>query len=94
MDEGLAVLGKKTAFHVFLIANTIALGLSTTSIFVNFLASMTIREVEFHREVLRRAPVFTNWSIGALLVAFSAGTCTVVHTFGGLLWALLFVVAF
>nr|XP_023901306.1 protein ACCELERATED CELL DEATH 6-like [Quercus suber] len=77
VDEGLAVLGKKTAFHVFLIANTIAFGLSTTSIFVNFLSSMTIREVEFHREVLRRAPIFTNWSIGALLVAFIAGTYTV-----------------
>lgn len=84
VDEGMAVLGKKTAFCAFLIANTIAFGLSTTSIFVNFLASMTIREVEFHREVLRRAPVFTNWSIGALLVAFAAGTCTVVPHFWGI----------
>ena len=84
VDEGLAVLGKKTAFHVFLIANTIAFGLSTTSIFVNFLASMTIREVEFHREVLRRAPIFTTWSIGALLVAFIAGTYTAVPHFLGI----------
>ena len=84
VDEGLAVLSKKTAFRVFLIANTIAFGLSTTSIFVNFLASMTIKEVEFHREVLRRAPIFTNWSIGALLIAFTAGTYTVVPHFWGI----------
>ena len=84
VDDGLAILSKKTAFRVFLIANTIAFGLSTTSIFVNFLASMTIREAEFHREVLRRAPIFTNWSIGALLVAFTAGTYSVVPHFWGI----------
>ena len=83
VDEGLAVLGKKTAFHVFLIANTIAFGLSTTSLLVHFLASAMIKEVDFHEQMVRRAPVFTNWSIGALLVAFIAGNYTVVpQSFG------------
>ena len=45
---------------------------------------MTIKEVEFHREVLRRAPIFTNWSIGALFIAFTAGTYTVVPHFWGI----------
>lgn len=78
--EGLAVSRKKTAFRVFLIANALAFGFSTTAVFVHFLASATIdRENDvFHRKVARRKAFFTNWSIGALLVAFIAATYTVV----------------
>ena len=83
VGEGLAVLSKITAFRVFLIANTLAFGLSTTSVFVHFLASATITGAVFHREVARRTSLFINWSIGALLVAFIAGTYTVVpHSLG------------
>ncbi|GMY21921.1 protein ACCELERATED CELL DEATH 6-like [Fagus crenata] len=78
VDEGLAVLSKRAAFQAFLIANTLAFGLSITSILVYFLASATIKDVVFHRRVERRAPLFTNWSIIAMLVAFISGTYTVV----------------
>uniref|UniRef100_A0A2N9GTZ0 PGG domain-containing protein n=1 Tax=Fagus sylvatica TaxID=28930 RepID=A0A2N9GTZ0_FAGSY len=63
VDEGSAVLSKRAAFHAFLIANTLAFGLSITTILVHFLASATITDVVFHRRVVRRAPLFTNWSI-------------------------------
>ncbi|GMY21926.1 protein ACCELERATED CELL DEATH 6-like [Fagus crenata] len=83
VDEGSAVLSKRAAFHAFLIANTLAFGLSISSILVHFLASATITDVVFHRRVVRRAPLFTNWSIVALLVAFISGTYTVVpHSLG------------
>lgn len=83
VGEGLAVLSKITAFRVFLIANTLAFGLSTTSVFVHFLASTTSEEVAFHRKMERRNAFYTNWSIGAMLVAFIAGTYTVVpHSLG------------
>ena len=83
VDEGFAVLSNRTAFRVFLIANTLAFGLSTTSLLVHFLASAMIKEVDFHEQMVRRAPLFTNWSIGALLVAFIAGTYSVVpQSFG------------
>ena len=83
VDEGSAVLSKRAAFQVFLIANTLAFGLSITTILVHFLASATITDVVFHRRVVRRAPLFTNWSIVALLVAFISGTYTVVpHSLG------------
>ena len=83
VDEGFAVLSNRTAFRVFLIANTLAFGLSTTSLLVHFLASAMIKEVDFYEQMIRRAPIFTNWSIGALLVAFIAGTYSVVpQSFG------------
>ncbi|XP_030958551.1 protein ACCELERATED CELL DEATH 6-like [Quercus lobata] len=82
-DAGLAVLRKRTAFGVFLIANTLAFGLSTTSVFLHFFASATIKDDTFHKKVARRISFYTNWSIGALLLAFIAGTYTVVpHSLG------------
>ena len=77
------VLWKNTAFRVFLIANTLAFGLSTTSVFVHFLGSSAITGNVFHGEVVHRVASFTNWSVGALLVAFISGTYAVVpHTWG------------
>nr|POF17390.1 hypothetical protein CFP56_74343 [Quercus suber] len=77
VGEGLAVLRKNTAFCVFLIANTLAFGLSTTSIFVHFLASSAITGNVFLREVVQHSISYTNWSVGALLVAFISGTYAV-----------------
>ena len=67
----------KTAFGVFLIANALAFGHSTNSVFLHFSASATIKDDIFHRKVARRISFFTNWSIRALLVAFIASTYTV-----------------
>ena len=49
VHEGLAVLRKTSAFRVFLIANTLAFALSTTSVFLHFLASATVEDVAFHK---------------------------------------------
>ena len=82
-DDSLAVLRKRTAFGVFLIANTLAFGLSTSSVFLHFFVSTTIEGATFHRKVARRIDFYTNWSVGALLVDFIAGTYTVVpHSLG------------
>ena len=83
VDEGLAVLRKNTAFRVFLVANTLAFGLSTTSVFVHFLGSAAMAGNYFLREVVRHSISFTNWSVGALLVAFISGTYAVVPHSGG-----------
>ena len=83
VDEGLAILSHGTAFRVFLIANTLAFGLSITPLLVQFLASAMIKDVNFHRQMARRAPILTNWSVAALLVAFIAGNYTLVpQSFG------------
>ena len=70
VGEGLAVLWKNTAFRVFLIANTLAFGLSTTSVFVHFLGSSAITGNVFHGEVVYRVASFTNLSVVALHVLF------------------------
>ena len=83
VGEGLAVLRKNTAFSVFLMANTLAFGLSTSSVYVHFLGSSAIMEAVYLRKVVRRSISFTNWSVGALLVAFISGTYAVVpHSWG------------
>ena len=85
VGEGLAVLSKVTAFHVFLIANTLAFGLSIATFVNRFMASTEkwIEEAIYHREMVRRTAFYMNWSILALLVAFIAGTYAVVpHSLG------------
>ena len=82
VDEGLAVLGKKTSFRVFLIANTLAFGLSITSILFHFFASLH-GGVAFRESVARRSFICIFYAIIALLVAFISGTFTVVpHSLG------------
>ncbi|KAK7846736.1 ankyrin repeat-containing protein itn1 [Quercus suber] len=85
VQEGLAVVRKTSAFRVFLIANTLAFTftLSTTSVYLHFLASATDEDVAFHKKVARRTAFLTNWSSGTLLVAFIAGTYSMVpHSLG------------
>ncbi|KAL0006218.1 hypothetical protein SO802_013779 [Lithocarpus litseifolius] len=81
VDEGKAVLSKTNAFHVFQMANSLAFGLSTTSVFYNY-AAMTFNFFP-PRDYQQRAVFFTTYSILLLLVAFVSGTYTVVpHTMG------------
>ncbi|KAF3947067.1 hypothetical protein CMV_026748 [Castanea mollissima] len=81
VDEGKAVLSKTNAFRVFQMANTLAFGLSTTSVFYNYAAmtSYFLQPIDYEQ----RALFFTTYSILLLLVAFVAGTYMVVpHTMG------------
>jgi hypothetical protein len=77
VDEGLAVLGKSAAFGAFLIANTLAFGLSMTSILIHFIASLLGDVVSRNRAGLGSV-IYTYLAIIALLVAFISGTYTVV----------------
>ena len=82
VDEGMAALSRRTSFRVFLIANTLAFGLSITSVFIHFISSI-ISEVFPLRIGLGLTPGFTFYSTVALVVAFISGTYTVVpHSMG------------
>ena len=82
VDEGLAVLGKRASFRAFMIANTLAFGLSITSILVHFLASLW-NEVASLRKALETTYLYLYLAIIALVVAFISGTYTVVpHLLG------------
>nr|POE55505.1 ankyrin repeat-containing protein [Quercus suber] len=93
VDEGMAALSKRNAFRVFLMANTLAFGLSITSVFMHFANSTMPKEVVLRKKGLGLTPVFTFYSTVALLVAFISGTYTVVPHLWGLLQPLLFVAA-
>ena len=89
VDEGLAVLSKRTSFRVFLIANTYAFGFSITSILVHFFASLWDGGVAFRKRVARRSFACTLYAIIALLVAFISGTFTVVPRYWGIVVAVI-----
>ena len=77
VDEGMAVLSKVTAFSVFLIANALAFGLST-SVFFYFLASSTIKGRRFSQRTgttYRFLRKLVYWSI--------AGSFYCRHLFSG-----------
>ena len=83
VDEGLAVFGKSAAFGAFLIANSLAFGLSMTSILVHFAASLGGHGVAFRKCVRSGSFISTFYAIIAMQVAFISGTYTVVpHSLG------------
>ncbi|GMY21916.1 protein ACCELERATED CELL DEATH 6-like [Fagus crenata] len=83
VDEGLVVFGKRASFCAFLIANTLAFGLSVSSILVHFSTSLGWGGVAFRKSVAQRSFISTYYSISAMLAAFISGTYTVVpHSLG------------
>ena len=91
VDEGLAVLSKRAAFCAFLVANTLAFGLSITSILVNVFASLRSVAAAFRIRVVRRTFICIYLAIIALVVAFISGTYAVVpHTLGIITAVILF----
>lgn len=89
VDEGLAVLSKSTAFRAFLIANTLAFGLSIASVLIHFTASAMVKEIPLRKKVIGLTPLFTGYSTLALLVAFISGTYTVVPQSMGITTAII-----
>ena len=82
-DEGSALLSKKTSFQIFLIANSVAFGLSLASVFSHFTASNMILDLIQRKKFVARAPHSTSFSTFAMLLAFILGTYTVVpHNMG------------
>ena len=83
VDEGMAALSKRTAFRAFLIANTLAFGLSIASVFIHFSNATMYMEIIPRRKGLGLTAAFTFYSTVALLVAFFSGTYAVVpHSMG------------
>ena len=82
-DEGSALLSKKASFQIFLIANSVAFGLSLASVFSHFTASNMILDLIQRKKFVARAPHSTSFSTFAMLLAFILGTYTVVpHNMG------------
>ena len=77
-DEGLAVFGKRASFRAFTIANTLAFGLSITSILVHFFTSLRGGGAAFRETAVGRSYKCTLYALATLLVAFISGTFTVV----------------
>ena len=84
VDEGLLLFGKSATFGAFLITNTLAFGLSMTSILVHFFASLCDRDAACHESVARRSSFCIFYAIMAMLVAFISGTYTVVPHYLGI----------
>ena len=83
VDEGSAVLSKKTSFEIFLIANSAAFGLSLASVFSHFTASKMILDFIHRKKFVARAPDSISYSTTAMLLAFILGNYTVVpHNMG------------
>ena len=59
VDEGLAILCKRFAFGVFLIAKTLAFGLSTTLVFIHFLQQQRLLQPIFTEKWLS-IPLFSQ----------------------------------
>ena len=82
-DEGKAVFGKRASFRAFLIADTLAFGLSISSILVHFYSSLGWGAFGFRKRVPRDSFISTYYAIIAMQVAFISGTYTVVpHSLG------------
>ena len=92
-DEGLAVFGYSNSFIAFLIANTLAFGLSMTSILVHFLASL-LGDVASPESAVRNSFICTYLAIIGLLVAFISGTYTVVPHYLGIIVAVILTLFF
>ena len=84
VDEGLVLFGKSATFGAFLITNTLAFGLSMTSILVHFFASLCDHNAAWHESVARRSSFCIFYAIIAMLVAFISGTYTVVPHYLGI----------
>ncbi|GMY20762.1 ankyrin repeat-containing protein At5g02620-like, partial [Fagus crenata] len=84
INQGLAVLSKKAAFKAFMIANTIAFGLSTASIFVFLIwASRPALRDSDRNAISIRACALVHWSVKALLISYISGTYAVMpHSLG------------
>ncbi|XP_050204373.1 ankyrin repeat-containing protein ITN1-like isoform X2 [Mercurialis annua] len=88
-DQGMAVLNQKFGFRVYMVACSLAFGLSTASMFVHYGAS----RVEIEKDHIagcsvQYALLFTEWSIYAMVLAFLSGISVVLTGLLGLATAI------
>ncbi|KAK6243314.1 hypothetical protein QUC31_009723 [Theobroma cacao] len=87
-DEGMAILSRKTAFRVFVIANALAFCFSTTSMFVHYCKSFVekLDAVAFYTYITAS---LTSYGITAMVIAFVSGTYAALADSSGLAKAVL-----
>ncbi|KAL8092091.1 protein ACCELERATED CELL DEATH 6-like [Apium graveolens] len=83
VEQGLAVLSKKTIFKAFMVSDALALALSTTSLFIYFVSSMSedpnlVAKLDFASTMLNIVSVI------AMMLTFIAGTYVVLSHSTGL----------
>ncbi|KAI3878469.1 hypothetical protein MKX03_029473 [Papaver bracteatum] len=87
-DEGMALLAHKASFIVFIVSNSSAMVLSALAILIQFLGKMvsvSSTQTDFRNESLLITTILCNLlSIFAMIVAFVAGTYTVLGHLPGL----------
>ncbi|KAJ6297496.1 hypothetical protein OIU78_023113 [Salix suchowensis] len=90
-DQGTAILAKKAAFIVFIISDAISMVLSISAVFIHFLLSYfqgTLEGITRHDEtpvnIFELATLLTMIGMGAMIIAFIAGTYAVLEPVLGL----------
>ncbi|KAK4855778.1 hypothetical protein QYF36_010801 [Acer negundo] len=80
-DKGTAILSKKSAFQAFVITNSIAMVLSITAVFHNFVMSVGFQKYVF---LLSHASYYSLVAMGSMVVAFITGSYAVLSPSLGL----------
>ncbi|XP_025012755.2 protein ACCELERATED CELL DEATH 6 [Ricinus communis] len=88
--QGTAILSKSSAFEAFIITDTIAMVLSTCSVFIHFIV-MLLGYQEKYWWLIRSALLFIMFAMGAMVVAFATGTYAVLSPSLGLAVATCFI---
>ncbi|WCJ23930.1 Ankyrin repeat family protein [Euphorbia peplus] len=82
-QAGTAILTKNAAFDVFVISDSIAMVLSTASVFIHFIV-MLLGYQEKYWWLIRSALLFIMFAMGAMVIAFATGTYAVLSPSLGL----------
>ncbi|KAL4319816.1 hypothetical protein GQ457_18G007950 [Hibiscus cannabinus] len=88
IEQGMAILSRKTAFRVFVIANALAFCFSTTSMFLHYCKSF-VEKLDVHAFYTYLTTLLTSYGITAMVIAFVSGTYAVLADAPGLAKAVL-----
>ncbi|XP_065863170.1 uncharacterized protein [Euphorbia lathyris] len=76
VEQGTAILTKNASFDAFVISDSIAMVLSTASVFIHFIV-MLLGYQEKYWWLIRSALLFIMFAMGAMVIAFTTGTYAV-----------------
>ncbi|PPD70421.1 hypothetical protein GOBAR_DD32694 [Gossypium barbadense] len=86
--EGMAILSRKLAFRVFVIANALAFCFSSTSMFLHYCKSF-VEKLDAHAFYMYITSLLTSYGITAMVIAFVSGTYAALSDSPGLAKAVL-----
>ncbi|KAE8688490.1 Ankyrin repeat family protein [Hibiscus syriacus] len=87
-EAGMAILSRKTAFRVFVVANALAFCFSTTSMFLHYCRSF-VEKLDVHAFYTYLTTMLTSYGITAMVIAFVSGTYAALADTPGLAKAVL-----